>query len=368
MSTARAIELDGHSGAIDKHGSQGSRQGWLAKMQRMDSLTQATLGAAVAVGVMQRSTAVWKAASWGAVAGTLPDLDVLIDHGDPILNMVLHRAETHAVFWLTLFSLPLAWLVARLTGPRSLWKRWWLALWLVLITHPLLDAVTVYGTQLLLPFSKYPFGVGSLFIIDPLYTLPLLLGVLSALAWRQHGLRANALGLALSTAYIGWSMLAQHHVEEIARATIKAQGIKAERVLVTPSAFNTVLWRVVAIDDEAYHEGFYSFFDADRKIEFRRVDRGAVLEAELAKIDGIQRIRSFSKGFYALQDDQGLIRISDLRMGQHPTFTFAFHAAERHSPAVALLPARAVGQRPDPSVGLPWLWRRMWGERLPSPG
>jgi inner membrane protein len=63
-----------------------------------------------------------------------------------------------------------------------------------------------------------------------------------------------------------------------------------------------------------------------------------------------------------------LIRISDLRMGQFPTFTFAFHAAERKSPAVALRPARAVGQRPDPAVGLPWLWRRLWGERIPAPG
>jgi inner membrane protein len=337
-------------------------------MPAMDSLTQAALGAAVAVGVMHRRTAVWKAASWGALAGTLPDLDVLIDHGDPILNMVLHRAETHALFWLTLFSAPLAWLVARLHGQQALWMRWWLALWLVLVTHPLLDAMTVYGTQLLLPFTNDPFGVGSLFIIDPLYTLPLLLGVVVALAWRKQGLTANALGLVISTAYMGWSVVAQHQVQQIARATVQAQGIQAKGMLVTPSAFNTVLWRVVVMDEQAYHEGFYSFFDADRSIQFRRVDRGAALELGLAHIDGAQRIRAFSKGFYALRDDQGLIRITDLRMGQHPTFTFAFHVAERHSAAVALVPARAAGQRPDPAVGLPWLWRRMWGERIPSPG
>ena len=82
----------------------------------MDSLTQVVLGAAVSVAVMRRRSAVWKAALWGGVAGTLPDLDVLIAHGDPILNMVLHRAESHALFWLTLFSLPFAWLVARVQG------------------------------------------------------------------------------------------------------------------------------------------------------------------------------------------------------------------------------------------------------------
>ena len=72
----------------------------------MDSLSQLALGAAVSVAVMGRRTAVWKTVLWGAVAGTLPDLDVLIDQGDVIRNMVLHRAESHSIFWLTLFSLP----------------------------------------------------------------------------------------------------------------------------------------------------------------------------------------------------------------------------------------------------------------------
>ena len=68
----------------------------------MDSVTQIALGAAVGVAVMGRRTAVWKSALWGAVAGTLPDLDAFIDHGDAILNMTRHRAESHALFYLTL--------------------------------------------------------------------------------------------------------------------------------------------------------------------------------------------------------------------------------------------------------------------------
>ena len=80
-----------------------------------------------------------------------------------------------------LFSLPLAAGIARLHGEWAQWRRWWLAMALALVTHPLLDAMTVYGTQLLLPFTHTPYAVGSVFIIDPLYTLPLLLGVLLAL-------------------------------------------------------------------------------------------------------------------------------------------------------------------------------------------
>ena len=227
----------------------------------MDSLTQIALGSAVTVAVMGRRTAAWKAALWGGIAGTLPDLDALIDHGDAVLNMVLHRAESHALFFLTLAAPVLAWIAARCHGERDRLGRWWLALWLALITHPLLDTMTVYGTQLLQPFSDHPYGVGSVFIIDPAYTVPLIVGVVAALR-APTGLRWNLAGLALSTAYLGWSVVAQQQVERVARASLAAQGITAERLLVTPAPFNTVLWRVVATTPTHYYEGPRSLLDA----------------------------------------------------------------------------------------------------------
>jgi inner membrane protein len=179
----------------------------------MDSLTQIALGSAVGVAVMGRRTAAWKAALWGAIGGTLPDLDAFINHGDAILNMTRHRAESHALFVLTLAAPVLAWIVSRVHGEAALFRRWWLAMWLVLITHPLLDTMTVYGTQLLQPFSDYPFAVGSVFIIDLAYTLPLIVGVVAALRLKSaRGLAWNTAGLVLSTLYLGWSVGAQQHV------------------------------------------------------------------------------------------------------------------------------------------------------------
>jgi len=333
----------------------------------MDSISQIALGAAVGVAVMGRRTALWKAAAWGAVAGTLPDLDVLIDHGNPVHNMVLHRAETHAAFWLTLFSLPFAAAVARLHGQWTHWKRWWLALWAVLITHPLLDAFTVYGTQLGLPFTDHPVGVGSVFIIDPAYTVPLLLGTGIALAGRAGALRANAVGLVLSSAYLAWGVGAQMHVQRIASTALAAEGLRAERVLVTPTPFNSLAWRIVAMDAEHYHEGFYSLLDETRAIRFDRFDRGRALEAELRGVDALQRVAAFSKGFYALRQDGPRVLLSDLRMGQEPAYIFTFEIARRASPSVPLAVPQQVGTRPDLARALPWLWRRMWGERLTPP-
>ena len=336
----------------------------------MDSLSQLALGAAVGMAAMGRRTAVWKAALWGGVAGTLPDLDVLIDHGDAIRNMVQHRAETHAPFWLTLFSLPFAAAVARLHGEGAQWRRWWLALWLVLVTHPLLDALTIYGTQLALPFSRHPFGVGSVAIIDPLYTLPLLVGAGWALASRGSaaGLRANQIGLLLSTLYLGWGLVAQQQVERIARSSLAAQGIAAEQLLVLPTTFNSLLWRVLVLDGERWHEGFYSLLDDAPRMHFDAFDRGRALADGVRGIDGVQRLAAFSKGFYKLQQDEaGRVLISDLRMGQEPAYIFTFAVAAGGSPLQPLQPPQQVGRRPDLERALPWLWRRMWGHPLPPP-
>jgi len=335
----------------------------------MDSLTHIALGGAIGMATMGRRTALWKAALWGAVAATLPDLDIFIDHGDPIRNMVLHRAETHAPFWLILFSLPLAAAAARLHSEWAQWRRWWLAIGLALLSHPLLDALTVYGTQIALPFSDQPVGVGSIFIIDPLYTLPLLLGAGWALATRgsPRGLTANGVGLALSTCYLAWGLVAQQYVDRIAQQSLAAQGIAAERVLVTPTAFNSVLWRVVAVAGDAYYEGFYSLFDATPRVDFDRFARGNALADELRGHDGVQRIRRFSKGFYQLRQEGARVLISDLRMGQEPVYIFTFAVAERRSAAVALAATEQVGARLDLQRGLPWLWRRLWGANIAPP-
>ena len=90
----------------------------------MDSVSQLLLGASVSVAAMGRRTPLWQAAAVGAVCGTLPDLDVFIDHGDAIRNMTLHRTESHALLWLTLASPLLAWLIAGLFRRGVSWQQW----------------------------------------------------------------------------------------------------------------------------------------------------------------------------------------------------------------------------------------------------
>jgi inner membrane protein len=326
----------------------------------MDSVSQMALGAAVSVAVVGRRMPVWKAAAIGAAFGTLPDLDVVIDYGDPIRNMTFHRAESHALFWLTLFSPMAAWLMTRLTVVTGSFRLWWLNIWLILITHTLLDAMTVYGTQLLLPFSDTPLGMASIFIIDPLYTLPLLAGLFWAIRWRgQRGLSANRNGLIISTLYLCWTVLAQQHVIAVAEDSLLAGGVEGQQKLVTPTPFNSLIWRVLVITPDGYAEGFYSLLDGDKPIRLDHFPGGMNLYEALQDNWETARIAWFSRGFFAMREQDGEIRITDLRMGQEPAYVFGFAVARRDPAGLQPIAPLARRSRADIGTGLDWLGRRL---------
>lgn len=335
----------------------------------MDSVTQFVLGASVAAAALGRRTRPWRAVLWGGVVGTLPDLDVLIDHGDDIANMVQHRAESHALFWLTLATPVLAWGIAALHRERALFWRWSLAVWLALVTHALLDAMTIYGTRLLLPFRDEPFGVGSLFVIDPLYTLPLAVGAAVCCRGGARALVWNRRGLVLSTVYAAWSVVAQQLATAAAHDALRAQGIDAARVVVTPAPLQTLLWRIVAVGEQRAYEGFWSVCDGGRPIVFDAIDRGSEWRQALRSVPRAEVLRDFSGDCTKTERRGDELWLTDLRMGQEPRYVFAFAVARvEDDGAVVAVPAPVrASSRIDVGRGLAWLWPRMWGADIPPP-
>ncbi len=335
----------------------------------MDSLSQFALGAAIGVAVMHRRSRPWKAALIGGLVATLPDLDAFYNHGDPVANVTLHRANSHALFWLTLASPLVAFVAAVLARERDRFMRWWLAVWLALVTHPVLDWFTIYGTQILRPFTDFPYAVGSIFIIDPLYTLPLLFGIAAALILRnERGWRLNLAGLIVSTLYLGWGVFAQMQVKSIAEASLQAQGHKVERLLVTPTAFNTVLWRVVAVTPDGYLEGFRSFLDREPQMRFTAHPRGEALYEAVRDYPSVARLARWTHGLFKTSERDGRIVITDLRMGQEPYYSFNFVVGQRQSPTIAAVtPTQHIREQHDLRRGLGWVWQRLKGEDLPPP-
>jgi inner membrane protein len=366
----------------------------------MDSLTHVVLGAAIGTAVLGRKVGA-KAALWGAACATLPDLDVLIPYGDPVRDFTFHRATSHSLFWLTLAAPLLAWGIARLLrASGGTFREWWLLTWLALVTHPLLDAFTVYGTQLLLPFSDYPVGLGSVFIIDPLYTMPIAVGLVAALWLRDRAparaRRWNAAGLALSSLYLGWSVFAQSQAEAAVERTLASTPLAGAPALATPAPFNTLLWRVVVMDRDGYREGYYSLFDDGGTVglEHHPTDNG--LLEPLRDDRTVQRLAWFTKGFYAARIADASVRVAngsassmsqllglvetasaagslpepgavpvvmtDLRMGQTPWFVFSFVVGELDGGAVrGVTPRQVPSQRPPVSL-LSRMWSRIWSD------
>ena len=152
---------------------------------------------------------------------------------------------------------------------RPFRRGWLLLAFLALVTHPLLDCFTVYGTQIFLPFSDLPVGWSTIFIIDPAFSVPVILGVLAALVLsRERGLghRLNHAGLALGVAWLVLTLVIKAHVDRVAGDSLPA-GVT--RYLTTPSPFNAVLWRVVAMTgDGRYLEGYYSLLDSELRVSF----------------------------------------------------------------------------------------------------
>lgn len=328
----------------------------------MDSVTQLLLGAAVGEATLGRKVG-RRALGWGAACGTLPDLDVFLPYADAVQEFTWHRSFSHSLLVLAALTPLLVWLITRIhPQTRTHWRGWGALVYLVFATHVLLDSFTVYGTQIFWPLVATPMTWSTIFIIDPLYTVPLLVGVLGALVLgrdRRRGLRWNAVGLALSTVYLAWSLGAKLYVQERVEAVLAERGLAHEAVLVTPAPFTTVLWRVLVMVPEGYYEGFYSLLDGSGALPLQRHPSEPRLLAGLEDSAPVQRLQWFTKGFYSVSRRGDEVRITDLRMGLEPAYVFSFRVGALRNPHAVPVPVARVGT-PRDYRRLSWLWRRIW--------
>lgn len=330
----------------------------------MDSLSQLLLGAtatAACVPAARRRTALLV----GAALGTLPDLDILpmaLLDLDPVEVMTWHRAASHSLFLLPVFGWLLWLALRRFWKPvREAPRAWLLGIQLALITHPLLDALTIYGTQLWWPLRPSPVMGGSFFIIDPLYTLPLLVACVVAAFNRSR--RALLAGLALSTAYIGWSIAAQTYVHRVAARDLAALGFADAPRFVTPTALNTLLWRVVVMTPDGYLEGHRSLVADKKPMSFTAYSSDIPALAATREFTAVRELLWFNRGFMKAEERDGRLVLSDLRMGVEPDqYVFRFAVAERDTSGTWREIRPEAAEWPSASSRIEGVWTRIWNE------
>ena len=217
----------------------------------MDLITQGLVGATLAQTAARRAE-LGMATAVGLTAGLLPDADILIrSSGDSLLNLEYHRHFTHSLVFIPLGAFVaalLAWLFVR---QRLRFTRLYLYALLGYSLSGVLDASTSYGTYLYWPFSNERVAWNIISIVDPVFTLLLLLAVLLGL--RRHTAVPARIGLSLAAAYLtlGWH---QHErAEQAARELAQGRGHSVQRMVVKPTLGNLILWRSVYLSDERFH-------------------------------------------------------------------------------------------------------------------
>jgi inner membrane protein len=288
----------------------------------MDSITQTLLGVTIAEAGFRKKLG-WKALAAGAVLGIAPDLDVFTRVFGPLASMKYHRAETHSFVVLAFLLAVVLLLVLRFAKEREKRLPWvHLAAW-VLLTHPVLDWCNTYGTLILAPLSRHRFSLDLISIIDPFYSVPLLIAVFIALFMIIPGnvRKGVAIGaLVLSTAYLGWAVRQNLKARGIARTSAAECGIEVSGLLVTPCFFTIYCWRVVVTDpDGDHHVGLVSTWNP-RNVELTRLESSRdPLVKEALKTEAGKTFKWFAQDLVRCDveefQDGSVVVISDVRFG-----------------------------------------------------
>ncbi|XOV68042.1 MAG: metal-dependent hydrolase [Fluviicola sp.] len=329
----------------------------------MDSLTQVVLGAAVGEAVLGKKVGN-RAMAWGAVAGTIPDLDVYVRFfTDPMTATEMHRGFSHSIVFSVLMAAVLGYLVwkqARLTliaflailaiypvlrgsgitfslialglfGGLSflIWRRgeselkatqwdWSKLFFWTLITHPLLDAHTTWGTQLFWPF-EYRVAYQNIFVVDPLYTLPFLVFTLIALFMKRTNpkrAKFNRIGLIVSSGYMALSIILKAFTYNSFQNTLEDKKIDYVEMDTRPAPLNTFLWNAQVETKTGYRMAYYSVFDS-KPIEFsEEFPKNHHLLDPYRDQKAVQQLIKISQGWYMIREEDGKLYYIDLRFGQ----------------------------------------------------
>jgi inner membrane protein len=275
----------------------------------MDSLTQIVLGAAVAEAALGKRVGN-KALLWGGIAGTIPDLDVLFLalFGDGAIDeIVIHRGFSHSIVFAIMMAPVMGWIVHSLYNNRNeaSFKQWSMLFFWAIFTHPLLDSLTTYGTQLFLPFSDYRVSIATVFVVDLFYTLPFLFSVIAlSFVKRTSGLRKklNYLGLSISTAYLLAGLINKGLSTDVFENDLANEPDKKELVFVGTTPLNIALWYGVAETDSAFHIGYYSLFDTTKDVSWVGFQKNHHLVSDIKNEYGVDRLMWFSDQLFVVTE------------------------------------------------------------------
>ena len=286
----------------------------------MDSLTQIVLGASVGEVVLGKKVGN-KAILWGAIAGTLPDLDVLLRYfTDEISSTQMHRGFSHSIVFAVLIAPLLGWIAKKIHFKLKevSFKDWTKLFFWTTVTHPLLDAHTTWGTQFFWPFN-YRLAYQNIFVVDPLYTLPFLMFLIIVMTLKKDNPKRskfNTVGLSVSSTYLLLTLIFKWISFQEFKEGLENQKIEYVEIDTKPSPLNSILWSSLIETDKGYRTAYYSLFDKQEITYSKEFLKNHHLLEPYLEQKVIKQLIGISAGWYRIEEKNGKLLFWDLRFGQ----------------------------------------------------
>ena len=286
----------------------------------MDSLTQIVLGASVGEAVLGKKVGN-KAILWGAIAGTIPDLDVILrSFTDEISATQMHRGFSHSIVFAVLIAPLLAWIAKKIHFKLKdvSFKDWTKLFFWTTVTHPLLDAHTTWGTQFFWPFN-YRLAYQNIFVVDPFYTLPFLGFLIIAMSLKKENPRRskfNNIGLSVSSTYLILTLIFKWVSFQKFEEGLENQEIEYVEMDTKPSPLNAILWSSLIETDKGYRTAYYSLFDKQEITYSKEFLKNHHLLEPYLDQKVIKQLIDISAGWYRIEEKNGKLLFWDLRFGQ----------------------------------------------------
>ncbi|RZS92442.1 metal-dependent hydrolase [Aquimarina brevivitae] len=334
----------------------------------MDSLTQIVLGAAVGEAVLGKKIGN-QAIVWGAVAGTIPDLDVLTKFFvDDVTANEWHRGFSHSILFCVMAAPVFGWLLHKVYKKNNAsWKDWTLLMFWGLFTHPLLDSFTTWGTQLFWPLP-YKLSFKNIFVVDPLYTLPFLGLVIATMFYKRNNpkrQKLNRLGLMISSCYLLITLALKWYTFTVFKQSLASQQISYTEIQTRPAPLTSFLWTANVACDDTYLIGYYSIFDNTKQVEFTSIPKNHSALTAIKDESIVQRLIQLTRGWYAIRKDHNKWIFNDLRFGQmgfSSTSDFVFSYILYYDENGKLIAKEKERTERDASKLLPALLSRIAGD------
>ena len=140
---------------------------------------------------------------------------------------------------------------------------------------------------------------------------------------------------------------------------LNEQGVPYSQFISSPAPFTTLLWRTVGIHNDQYFETYYSLFDGDAPLSVNFYPRNLSLMEGMDEHPPVAKLEKFTRGYFAMSENNESIAMTDLRMGSQPNYVFQFQVGKMNNSQAEATSSQRLITKPD-WKRLSWLWKRIW--------